>query len=401
VTYDYYYNDSWQVQEVRKGGSGNPYEQYVWDIRYVHAPVCRFEDHDTDGNNIETLYYTQDANYNVTALVNTNGTVAERYVYDPYGKVTIYSSDWSVEVSWANSKQSAVLFTGHRYDSETGMYYACNRYLHPTLGRWIQRDPAEYVDGLSLYEYVGCSPLARRDPLGLNWTKPEVLNIACCCAREIIDRINKLGLNVFSRTSREYIEITYKVGADGEKKEIDRRPMIEGGYRQGKKIVVAAERSAEQAVALLGHEGYHAEFNQETQQEVARLIKANPGMKREEAIRRAAIAHEGNTWVYEEKIRMKCNIAEKQKDFRKWAPAPAGYEQLNKQYYEAVRGTVTDRYTLGLIESNFKTPNVDQIRKVVEDTYRDTYGAREGIIVEEQETKPAGPEVPTGEWKCP
>ena len=40
--YDYYYNENWQVLEERKGGSTNPYAQYVWDARYIDAPVVRF-----------------------------------------------------------------------------------------------------------------------------------------------------------------------------------------------------------------------------------------------------------------------------------------------------------------------------------------------------------------------
>jgi len=30
-----------------------------------------------------------------TALMNTSGTVVERYVYDPYGKPTFYGGDWA------------------------------------------------------------------------------------------------------------------------------------------------------------------------------------------------------------------------------------------------------------------------------------------------------------------
>jgi hypothetical protein len=39
--------------------------------------------------NYDRLYVQQDANYNVTALVDTTGAVAERYAYDPYGSVTV------------------------------------------------------------------------------------------------------------------------------------------------------------------------------------------------------------------------------------------------------------------------------------------------------------------------
>ena len=37
----------------------------------------------------DRLYAQQDANYDTTALVNTSGTVVERYTYSPYGVVTV------------------------------------------------------------------------------------------------------------------------------------------------------------------------------------------------------------------------------------------------------------------------------------------------------------------------
>ncbi|MBE3096937.1 MAG: hypothetical protein IMZ44_07375 [Planctomycetes bacterium] len=44
---------------------------------------------------------------------------------------------------------------------------AASAMYHPTLGRFVQRDPIEYADGMSLYEYVGSMPLGSRDPLGM------------------------------------------------------------------------------------------------------------------------------------------------------------------------------------------------------------------------------------------
>ncbi len=68
------------------------YAQYPWDPRTIDAPVCRFRNADgsADDGLEEVLFYsnTQDANCNVTALVNTSGGVVERYTYDAYGKVT-------------------------------------------------------------------------------------------------------------------------------------------------------------------------------------------------------------------------------------------------------------------------------------------------------------------------
>lgn len=85
------------------------------------------------------------------------------------GKVTIYNSDWSATVTWANSKKNEILYCGYRYDPETGLYHVRNRMYHPTLGRWLQRDPLRYINGMSLYQYVGSNPTAHVDPTGLWW----------------------------------------------------------------------------------------------------------------------------------------------------------------------------------------------------------------------------------------
>jgi RHS repeat-associated protein len=196
---EYYYNSQWQNLEVRRdtrARSGSPVpepeaatavcEQYVWSPRYVDAPVLR--DRDADGNSATGDYggdgnpnngvtgleerscYTSDGNGNVTALASAAGAVAERYVYDPYGKVTIYTSVWAATVAWADSKKNEVLYGGYRFDSETGLYHVRHRVYHVTLGRWMQRDPQGYVDGISLYEYVCSSPVTMYDTLGLGYT---------------------------------------------------------------------------------------------------------------------------------------------------------------------------------------------------------------------------------------
>jgi RHS repeat-associated protein len=176
---DYYYTPGGQVAEERFEDAQANKEtpavprnyQYVWDIRYIHAAVLRDADTDSDGDVLdsggsERLYYTQDANFNVTALVETDGDIAERYVYDPYGKRTIYDDDWSDEIAWANSKKNEILFTGHRLNVESGLYYAGARYYDPTLGYWIGRE-AEYANGLNLYQYVESNPCRFTDPDGL------------------------------------------------------------------------------------------------------------------------------------------------------------------------------------------------------------------------------------------
>jgi RHS repeat-associated protein len=49
-----------------------------------------------------------------------------------------------------------------------GLIHNRARTLHPTLGRFIQRDPLGYVDGMSVYEYAGSSPVTQTDRYGLS-----------------------------------------------------------------------------------------------------------------------------------------------------------------------------------------------------------------------------------------
>jgi YD repeat-containing protein len=96
VTRDLYYSPADQVLEERVGGQAQA--QSVWSPVYVGAVVER--DRDADGSSAngleERLYAQQDANYNVTALVNTAGTVVERFAYDPYGSATVLDAAWAV-----------------------------------------------------------------------------------------------------------------------------------------------------------------------------------------------------------------------------------------------------------------------------------------------------------------
>ncbi len=105
----FYYTNDWQVLETRVTTSAEndppetlqPEYQFVWSLRYIDAPVLRDKDTDsdddcTDSGGNERLYYATDANQNVTALVEPDGDVAERYEYDPYGKPTFYDGLWTL-----------------------------------------------------------------------------------------------------------------------------------------------------------------------------------------------------------------------------------------------------------------------------------------------------------------
>jgi RHS repeat-associated protein len=118
------------------------------------------------------LWVQQDANWNVTALINGSGSVVERYDYDPYGKQTVLDASFNTRSS--SSYAFIHGFQGLRLDTTSGLYYARNRDLSPTLGRWTQADPLGFGGGdTNFYRAEGNGTPGRQDPSGLTWIMPE------------------------------------------------------------------------------------------------------------------------------------------------------------------------------------------------------------------------------------
>ena len=163
VTTDLYYSAGWQVLEERVGGAAT--KSYVWSPVYVDAMVARDRDTDANGSLDERLYVTHDANFNVTGLVTTGGTVAERYTYDPYGAAQARDGSWTVTTTayvWQ------YLHQGGRLSGESGLYAFRYRDYSPTLGRWVTMDPIGA--NINLYVLSINNVVNNVDPYGL-WEK--------------------------------------------------------------------------------------------------------------------------------------------------------------------------------------------------------------------------------------
>ncbi len=179
----YFYNRRWQVLETRDTDTETAGAetllakyQHVWSARYIDAPILRDADADDDSQtgNLgkpasgleERLYYVGDANFNVTCLVDTTGDAVERYVYHPYGKVTIYTGTWSSTRS-SSFYSNAYLCTGREYEGESGLYHYRERYYHAELGRFLSRDPGLRDALVHLLQYAASNPVRYVDPHGL------------------------------------------------------------------------------------------------------------------------------------------------------------------------------------------------------------------------------------------
>jgi RHS repeat-associated protein len=160
------------VLEERLNGVSTATVQQVWSPVYVDALVLRDRSTQNNGTLDERLWVQQDANFNVTALLNTSGAAVERYVYDPYGKPTVLTAAWGTLTGSAFAW--AYLHRGGRYDTASGLYNFRNRDYSPSLGRWLQLDPIRFDAGdTSLYRMEKDDPMIRVDPTGLQqWVVP-------------------------------------------------------------------------------------------------------------------------------------------------------------------------------------------------------------------------------------
>lgn len=167
---DLYYSAAWQVLEERVGGSA--VVQYVWSPVYVDTMILRDRDTDANGSLDERLWVQQDANSNVTALINGSGTVVERYGYDAFGVRTVYDANYTVRTS-GSSYDFQHGFQGMAYDSVAALNLQRFRWYSPTLSRWVSIDPISFAgNDANRYDFLNNNPANFVDPFGLKADKP-------------------------------------------------------------------------------------------------------------------------------------------------------------------------------------------------------------------------------------
>jgi RHS repeat-associated protein len=156
-------------------GQGQNHYQEIEEQDDTDATVATY----VWGNGIDELlemdrggqrhFYHADDLGSIRKVTDNSGAVVEQYRYDDYGVPMFLNGAGTVipETQITN----ATLFTGRRYDAETGNYYYRTRYLDPRVGRFTTRDTIGiWGDWAALgngFTYVGNNPDSFVDPFGL------------------------------------------------------------------------------------------------------------------------------------------------------------------------------------------------------------------------------------------
>lgn len=150
------YDDAHSIEE--QSPNGDVLRAYV-----IGATTDELLELSSDGG--ESFFYHSNFIGSVMALSDTRGNGAERYQYREYGSATV-SAAIGLSHAGTSNLGNPFQFSGRRFDSESNLHFFRNRYFDARRGRFIQRDPKGYEDGMGLYEYVDSNPINLVDPFG-------------------------------------------------------------------------------------------------------------------------------------------------------------------------------------------------------------------------------------------
>ena len=113
-------------------------------------------------------FFYPDALGSTAHYADASGTLLESYTYDHYGTPVVYDPAGNQRTG-GTMYGITRLFTGQQWHDATKIYDLRNRFLLPSLGRFLQPDPIGFAgDPANLYRYCGNNPGNESDPTGLS-----------------------------------------------------------------------------------------------------------------------------------------------------------------------------------------------------------------------------------------
>jgi RHS repeat-associated protein len=132
----------------------------------MEAPDVADVDDDSNTAELMQFYYHTSSLGSVTHLTDPNENVVEKYEYTPYGLTKIRDGAGN-DLSGQSAVGNPWMYTGRRFDEETGLFNHRARSYDARAGRFLQVDPLRYSIGLNPYEYCRSRPTGLSDPTGL------------------------------------------------------------------------------------------------------------------------------------------------------------------------------------------------------------------------------------------
>lgn len=220
------YDDRWRVVSEHTNSETKPDAIYVHHAggvagsgSYIDELAFRDRDNDNDTSKVleERRYYAQNWRKDVVAMLDSSGGLVEQVRYSSYGvPYGLPAGDTDSDGDYDGTDVNAITgaydvrkdanldgtidffdithasnvagggyvttgrtvlgstananrfgYGGYLRDPAVPQWHARNRVLRSDIGRWLTRDPAGYVDGLNLYQYVASMVVIGIDPIGL------------------------------------------------------------------------------------------------------------------------------------------------------------------------------------------------------------------------------------------
>jgi RHS repeat-associated protein len=136
---------------VEAGPTGTTFREYVWLDGMPLALVA-----DVDTSTPKLWFVHADHLERPIKMTDETKAVVWDAVYRPFGEVH----------SITGTASNNLRFPGQYFLIEAGLHYNWHRHYDPTLGRYLQTDPLEFVDGPSVYAYANSAPAVKADPDG-------------------------------------------------------------------------------------------------------------------------------------------------------------------------------------------------------------------------------------------
>lgn len=145
-------------------------------------------------------FYGYDGHGDVRLLNSLTGAVTDTFTFDAFGNL----------IASTGTTPNSYLYTGEQFDSALHLYNLRARYLNPSTGTFLSRDPYEGVfdepDTLHPYAYVNANPVNASDPTGLDELFEYTEDVEIIFGKHGLDHLIAEGYELTQPEVEAYVE---------------------------------------------------------------------------------------------------------------------------------------------------------------------------------------------------